>query len=805
MPEKPQDLYGTFGSVPTQSAGGGGATPLSVRANPEEFGGGIGAAVEQLGNTGTKVGGEALDVATHFAQMATEAKVNDDYANKYVPAAVDLRSKFDSLEGQDKIHGYGDYISSLQGLNKQFITNSKSPYETQLMGALINRHVEGEEEGAKRELVESQKAFAGQSTFGAMNADNTVAANSYNDQSKLDATSDVNKGRAALQVIDQGMDPNSSEGKAAIDQASRSSDADMATKSINRAMSAGDVAGAYKVRQTYGPVLPGDQQLHIDDVLHAAAGVQNGKNAVDALKMGQPLPQGVGVPRVEVQAAVANAAHSSGVDPNEALTFTWLESSMGQNLGKRGDIGQTAKGGDIPTQAQNQIEAMKKAEADAQKGLGRAPQPWETYTTYQQGEAGGPALIKAAESGSAQKAVDILRPFYSTPQKALAAIQDNGGNATMTAGDFTGLVQKKYAAAEARAKSDFSSSTPQPDQDVSASEHLKNFHDQYQANSTSQQPVVAPAAAAVPPPSPQTTKTPGEAILAPHQETGEAVQPAATPRQALMNFDDKAPKLLERINAIPNYETRKYVMDAYTSYRSKLQGASNAYTQTLISKADKMAADPNFNDISQISPDVRSALATDHPETLRELRGLAEANSKYASEVVSKDAVKNSPNYYYNLQRVLQEDGTDNHIANENQLHDLLGRKDGTGISLKDYRDLVGAIPTDQKWKSFMGKSLQQISNANGNIDGQGQQRSIAFYNYADQVRKNNPDLKVQDLVDPQSKNFIGKTMQDYMLPREAQIANHARLLQQDDLKKTVPARQPGESPEQYISRTSMK
>lgn len=805
MPEKPQDLYGTFGSVPNQSAGGGGATPFQVRANPEQFGGGIGAAVEQLGNTTNKVGTEGINVATQFAQMATEAKVNDNYANKYVPAAVELRDKFDSLEGQDKIHGYQDYISGLQGLNKQYLADTKSPYEGQLMGALINRHVEGEEEGAKRELVEAQKYFAHKSTFDAMNADNNVAANNYNNPKVLQDTSDINAGRGTLRAIDNGMDPSSPEGKASIDQFSRAADGDMATKSINRALAAGDVAGACTVRQDYSHVIPGDQQLHLDNVLHTAAVQQNGKNAMDAIKTGQPVPQGVGSPRVEVQAAVANAAHASGVDPNEALTFTWIESSMGQKLGKRGDIGQTGKGGDLGTQASNQIEAMKQAETDAQKALGRAPQPWEKYITYQQGGAGGPALIKAAESGSTEKAVDIIKPFYGTA-KALQAIQDNGGNATMTAGDFTGFIQKKYAAYSARAKSDFS--TPQS-QDATAAEHLKNFHDQYQATSIPQQPNAgSPAAAAQQPattPAPQATKSPGEAILAPHQETGEVVQPAATPRQALMNFDAKAPKLMDRIMSIPNYETRKGVMQAFGDYRTSLQGASNAYTQQLVNKAETVAADPKFTDINQLDPQTLAALEVDHPDTVRELRNQAAANKKYTAEVVSKDAVNNTPNYYYNLQRVLQDDETNNHITNENQLHDLLGRKDGTGISLKDYKDLKDAIPTDQKWKSFMAKSLQQITNANGNIDGQGQQRAIAFYKYANQTRQNNPDMKTQDLVDPQNKNFIGKTMQDYMVPREAQIANHARMLQQDNLKKTVPERQPGESPEQYLARTASK
>lgn len=754
MPEKAQDVYGPFGSVPTERAGGGGATPFSARANPGDFGAQVGAAVSQLGDTGAKVGQQALEVGTHFAQMATEAKVNDDYANKYVPAAVELRNQFDSLEGQDKIHGYESYMSGLQSLNKQFTGNSKSPYETQLMGALINRHVEGEAMGAKRELVEAQKLFAHKSTFDAINADNDLASRNYNDPQFLDDVAKRNENRATIHAIDGGFDPNTPEGKAQVEQVTRMANSDMAVKSIDRAISTGDVATAYKIRQGYSEVLPADQQLHIDNVLHDEATRQNGKNTVDAIKLGQPVPESIGAPPAVVQAAVANTAHAAGVDTNHALTVARIESSMGQNLGTRGDIGQTGKGGNLPTQASNMVNELKRSGQIASNTLGREAQPWEQYLVYQQGSGGGPALLKAKTDNPTAKAVDVLKPLYKNPKDALSAIVNNGGNATMTSGDYLNFIHQKYEANAERAKSDL------PQQE-----------------------------------------NPGDAILTPHQDSGEVVQPAATPRQALINFDEKVPSLIARINAIPNYETRKGVMQAFTDYKSSLQGASNAYTQQLVDKAEQLAADPNFTDMGQVPPTVRAALAVDHPETLRELRNQADANKKYTAEVVAKDAVQNSPNYYYNLQRTLQEDDTYNHITNENQLHDLLGRRDGNGISLKDYSDLKKSIVMPTTLKNFLAKSLKQIEGANGNLDGEGGKRAIAFYNSINHVMDSKQDIPVKELVDPQSKNYVGKLMDDYMLPREMQVANSARKMQAEALKKTVPARQPGETPEQYLSR----
>lgn len=67
------------------------------------------------------------------------------------------------------------------------------------------------------------------------------------------------------------------------------------------------------------------------------------------------------------------------------------------------------------------------------KALGRAPTPAELYLAHQQGAAGAKALL--ANPGAS--AVDVLEKVYGSREKAIRAILQNGGTATMTAGDFS--------------------------------------------------------------------------------------------------------------------------------------------------------------------------------------------------------------------------------------------------------------------------------------------------------------------------------------------------------------------------------
>lgn len=103
---------------------------------------------------------------------------------------------------------------------------------------------------------------------------------------------------------------------------------------------------------------------------------------------------------------------------------------------------------DPGVQVREGVTRLKHAGEITDNVLGRQAAPWEQYVTYQQGDTGGPALLKANPTSNV---IDALTPAYNGDRAAATlAIVRNGGSPTMTAGDFVGLVRAKYQDAEAQ-------------------------------------------------------------------------------------------------------------------------------------------------------------------------------------------------------------------------------------------------------------------------------------------------------------------------------------------------------------------
>lgn len=608
---------------------------LHTHASPEDFGGQVGAAVSKLGDTG-------VDIGQQFARMATEAKVNDDYANKYAPAAASLRAQYDSLQGQDKVAGYGTYVSSLQDLGRSFGENAPNPYYQQNMGQLISRHIFAETDGASRELVESQKKFAANSQFDMMQANNALAARNYNNPDVVNDLAARNDAHVVMQHMDVGHDPNDPQSQALIQGAQDNARGSMATAMINQAVESGDIASAMRIRADNTPVIPGYQRLAMDNTLHTAAMQQTGVAGVDALTTGKPLPETVGAPPSVVQASVANAAQASGVDANAALTVLRIESSNGQNLGTRGTIGQDkdSAGKSLDEQAKALCDNLKTANQQASTALGRKTEGWEDYAVYQQGAGGGVALIKALQDNPNAKAMDILKPLYDNPKDALTAVVKNGGNAGMTVSDFTDHIKQLYNDNFKRANCDFG----------------------------------------------QNQQTPGDQILAPHQQEGVTVQPAASPIQDLRNFDRTSQTTLSQIQAIPNYETRQRLLDAYKEKRSVYAEKANAYSNDLVNQATQLAVKPDFTSMSQVPPEMAASLATDHPQTLAYMEARAEHNLANAGGTVTKDMKEYGSGYKGVLQDIW-----DGKITSSTQLHDAVAKDQ---LTISGYDLMTKQLPT---------------------------------------------------------------------------------------------------------------
>lgn len=129
------------------------------------------------------------------------------------------------------------------------------------------------------------------------------------------------------------------------------------------------------------------------------------------------------------------------------------------------------------------------------------------------------------------------------------------------------------------------------------------------------------------------------------------------------------------------------------------------------------------------------------------------------ARMARKGDTSNSPNGYETILRTLEPNDQDhpNRIASQDHLDRLLGRSDGTGINIKDYQDAKQVIEASSELKKTISKNMQEITNANGNLDGKGQERALAWYNQVMAARKANDVLGDKKLSDSQFIASIGE------------------------------------------------
>lgn len=137
----------------------------------------------------------------------------------------------------------------------------------------------------------------------------------------------------------------------------------------------------------------------------------------------------------------------------------------------------------------------------------------------------------------------------------------------------------------------------------------------------------------------------------------------------------------------------------------------------------------------------------------------AEGISRQISEVSRGNVAHNSPNAYSTILRTLQPHDQDhpNSIATQDHLDRLLGQPEGTGINVKDYNDARQAIDVEQTLKDKISDTMQDITRANGNVDGQGEQRAIQWYNQVMAAKKANDALGAKKLPDAEFAASVGE------------------------------------------------
>lgn len=709
------------------TSGGTGADYQSVpEASPAAFGAQIGQSEEKLGAT-------AEDLSKVYMQRANEASANDKIVNDWAPTATKLSQDYYSKQGKDAVAGFQPYIDGLQQARAQTLENA-TPAEAQILNQYMTRHIAQEYDGAMRHQVQQMDSYEDQMSNAFVGTQTTNAVNAGSNPDMINTAIQSGAARIQMHGLDRGASPE------VIQQQQNEFVGKTTQAVVSSALTRGDLSFANSFYASNKDTIPGAQQVEIDKTLHSENMRTFGNDAANAIINGTPIPHpATGQDTTNVKSSVAGAAQSAGVDPNASMMIAGIETSFGQNLGSRGDVGQTGKpAANLNEQAQNLVTAQKQAQDAADKAVGGTAEPWQMYTVYQQGVGGGVALLKPENANL--KAVDVISQFYKNPKDALSAIQGNGGNATMTASQFTDMLKQKCDTIYGQVKCDTATPNGQP-VDLS------------------------------------------KAIVDPHQTSGMTLQPASTPVKALQQFDSQYPNMLQQAQAIPNIDQRTAVTQSLEEKHRIFQAASSAWKNQFSGKIQDIVTSPDFTSMSdpRLTPDLRSAMSDD-PAMLTMARNMAKANFD-ASQ--GKDVGKLGDAYWDTFKQI-----NSGQITNISQLNDLAGTgltREGLTQAKKDLDAMSSpegageAKLRDQTFKAVRSMILGK-SDSFGIPDPHGEETYGHAMVLMYKAEADSRTKGVTDMYDPNSKNWIGNVAKPLVKTMEQRAAsiNSGRTISSD-------------------------
>lgn len=690
------DDYGSYGSVPNPvSVNGSGAGPMNVHASAEDFGGQVGRSTENLGGTGQQIGeqfgGMILETATNQAELG------------YIKASGDLKAKYNQYEGLQAEAMRPQYEAQLQQIHSQYRENlplgaqkSFDANTIRSMGYQTSEYSSYAANQVKSANLKSHDALMDMAISHTGDLNTVLNDQQFGEQVLApiihggNAIADIHGDTVLANGVNADTGnysyPDTPEGKAAEARHLALTNSKLASAYLSGAKTVADNQGASAAAdwaKKHWDMMPDAAKVQMNQYL--APKMKNEVISGNIVNMNAEIDKGYTdqlvshVPSGPLDAATADKNSLDVIRKNEGEGYS--KDSKGEVINGINSLA-------FPTEF-----------AEAKKIL----------------DTQGQAAANKYSDDFYQKNIIDKYDVKSLPPETQAIVAD--GLVNHGGGDFgKSLVQAAKDGASPGALIDMRRAEYQRLNDTGKPEYTSSFKgwnarlDNLQSDASGQAVYQNKAD-----------------FLRAHEE----------------KFVD------DKVNAY----LQQYPDDYYGSQIQERRARTSIRKQI----TDEDGALKSDRDL--ISNAVSGAYTKGKPpatyEELRALPGMAPVLDKTMSQqgqffgtidtMIAKashrDEVTNSANGYDTIQRTLKPEDDKDGIHSTDHLARLLGDNKGTGISWKDFQDAKPAIGLDSTLKDTLSKHMNDIANANGNVDGKGQERAIQWYGQAMSAWKKNQGL----------------------------------------------------------------
>ena len=727
--------------------------PQSANASPQAFG-------SQIGNATAKFGENITEQADHFRGMLNETAATD--ADVELAKRVgQIKGEYMSLSGSNAVNAFPKYQQDLEnarqeirstltgGALKAFDSLSVRPIANHIADG--STYMAGQARAAQRESGASLQNINIEALRDPQNAANPKRVQYHIDTAIYGLQMSLDENAPGMKTDEQtgkvSFDESTPEGKAAKANYEAKLDDIITQAQTNRftALAKDDLWGAHSLYQEVRPSLPKEAQVHLDatfapKIFDAKVDLGKAEILADAQQEHAKI---LFNPNLAAENAISTVlTNEGGLSPDGHAIY---------GIDKRWHPTEFAKAQELAEKegaesVQQYAGDFYKREYYDKKGIGDLPA--NTQAIVMDGIVNhypgfGDELIAAAKNGATpQQLIDMRRQEY--------ARLNAKGNPEYT-NAFAGWNNRLDSLQQDIGKDPYGT---KPSYATNERGAPLSDADYYKANSDK---VLAKVDALA------ELKMPGDLAL------------KKAMRETISNY----------MNKVIKAQDAQIDQDNITVLRAIMGG---------MTKGEVPMTRQELENIPGIS-DVLERVKYNDPKAYMQINTQI---SKAAKGITDR----NSPNGYDTIMRVLKDGKQPNSIKSIDHLGNLLGKDDNRGINMKDFEDAKKSIDSSAAWKNFLSEHMTQLTNAGGNIDGQGQARAIEWYNKVNDAKKAN-DAKGEKAIP--EEEFIkqlgggqhalspkppGRMQQISNWVKEKSGMGHISVVSPDGVRGVIPAEQ---------------